>query len=74
MDKFTELQRYAMCLTQALLGVISHNFRMVSLSHQARGILIRILLTGACDEDFEEIDDLRSEFCAMLPGPVHYDF
>ncbi|MCA8984169.1 MAG: hypothetical protein R3C12_02390 [Planctomycetaceae bacterium] len=72
-DGFTELQRYALCLIQALLGVVSHNFRLVSITLQAERIVVRILLATHSEEDVEEIDDLKTEFEALLPGPVAFD-
>jgi hypothetical protein len=70
---FTELQRYALCLIQSLLGVVSHNFRLVSITLQAERIVVRILLATHSDEDVEEIDDLKTEFEALLPGPLTFD-
>ena len=72
-DGFMELQRFALCLTQALLGVVSSNFRSVSITRQAQWIIVRIVLATHCREDVEEIDDLKTEFEALLPGPVDFD-
>lgn len=70
---FTELQRYALCLMQALLGVISNNFRSVSITRYAQRIVVRIVLAMHCDEDVEEIDDMKTEFEALMPGPIDFD-
>ncbi|MFN3160046.1 MAG: hypothetical protein ACE37I_12085 [Rubinisphaera brasiliensis] len=72
-DSITELQRDALCLTQALLGVISQNFRMVSVTRQRTSITIRILLAIQCDEDIEEIEDLKTEFEALSPRSVDFN-
>lgn len=72
-DGFIELQRFALCLTQALLGVVSNNFRSVSITRQGQKIVVRIFLATHCDEDVEEIDDLKTEFEALMPGPVDFD-
>ncbi|MBR9801286.1 hypothetical protein GYB59_06125 [bacterium] len=72
-DSITELQRDALCLTQALLGVISQNFRMVSVTRQGTSLTIQILLAIHCDEDIQEIEDLKTEFEALLPGPVDFN-
>lgn len=70
--ELSELQINALCLTQALLGVISSNFRFVSISRYGREILINILLWEPVDEDLEEIEDLKTEFEALMPGPVDF--
>jgi hypothetical protein len=72
-DGFTELQLDALCLTQALLGVISQNFRLVSVTREGKRITVRILLAIKCGEDIEEIDDLKTEFEAYFPGPIEID-
>ncbi|QDT48313.1 hypothetical protein Pan258_23550 [Symmachiella dynata] len=72
-EGFIELQLDSLCLTQALLGVVSDNFRYVSITRQAEKITIQIILATHCGEDFEEIDDLKTEFEALQPGPVDFD-
>lgn len=69
----TELQQYALCVVQSLLGVVSPNFRLVSVAVEARGISIRIVLEQEDDDDMEEIEDFRTEFEALLSGPIDYD-
>ncbi|MBW3541197.1 MAG: hypothetical protein KY476_13090 [Planctomycetes bacterium] len=72
-EGFADLQRYALCLMQALLGVISNNFRSVSITRrQAQRIVVRIVLSTHCDEDVEEIDDLKTELEALLPEAVDF--
>lgn len=62
-----------MCLTQALLGVVSSNFRLVSITRRAQKIVVRIVLAVNSDEDIEEIDDMGAEFEALMPGPVDFE-
>ena len=69
-----ELQIQALCLVQALLGVISPNFRMVSISAVDGGFKIRFLLAKECDEDREEIEDAESEFEALQSRRIEYEF
>ncbi len=47
---------------------------MVSVTRQASRITVRIVLAAPSDEDMEEIEDLKTEFEALYPGPVDYDF
>ena len=72
-DGFTELQTDALCVTQALLGVISQNFRMVSVTREEQRVVVRILLACENGEDIEEIDDLKTELEACFPGSVEID-
>lgn len=72
-EGFTELQRYALCLMQTLLGVVSNNFRSVSITRRGEKIIIQIFLSMHSSEDVEEIDDLKTEFEALLAGPVDLD-
>lgn len=66
-------QQCALWVMQALLGVVSKNFRLVSVETVSSRICIRILLEHADEEDFEEIQDFKTEFEALLPGPITYD-
>lgn len=69
----TELQQYALCVVQSLLGVVSRNFRLVSVAVEAQRISIRIVLEQEDDDDLEEIEDLKTEFEALQSGPIDYD-
>ena len=71
--EFSELQHFALCLIQALLGVVSDNFRFVSITAKSQTIFVQIVLARHCDEDFEEIEDFKTEFEALLPGPTDYE-
>ena len=68
-----DLRQYALCLVQALCGVISDNFRFVSITKRASEISIRIILQEPSDDDLDEIEDLKTEFEALLPGPTDYE-
>ena len=72
-EGFTELQRYALCLMQTLIGVVSNNFRFVSITSRGEKIIVQILLSRHSSEDVEEIDDLKTEFAALMAGPVDFD-
>jgi len=58
---------------QSLLGVVSSNFRLVSISHADGVIRIKIILARHHEEDIEEIDELKTEFEALLPGSTDYE-
>lgn len=66
------LQQQALMLMQALLGAISPNFRLVSISEIEKRIIIRIVLENESEDDREEIDDLTAEFEALQS--CHVDF
>ncbi len=72
-DNYRKLQIDALCIIRALIGVISDNFRMVSISRHAERIDVQIILSTYCDEDTEEIEDLKTEFEALYPGPIDYE-
>ncbi|MEH0018420.1 MAG: hypothetical protein V6Z89_02145 [Desulfobacter sp.] len=67
------LQQHAMILVQALLGVITPNFRMVSVSEISKKIVITIVLEEDSKSDRDEIDDLVSEFEVLQPKPINFD-
>ena len=72
---YSYLQRQALSLMQALLGVITPNFRMVWLSADRNGkVIIYIILEHMSDDDMEEIDDLESEYEALQEKPTDYYF
>ena len=68
----TDLQYQALVLVQALLGVISPNFRMVWISVEEI-ITIYIVLEVECDEDVEEIEDLGAKFEALQEVSLDYE-
>ena len=59
-------QRDALCVMQALLGVISSNFRMVSLSRKINTLTIQFVLEQKNEEDFAEIEDFKFELSVLL--------
>jgi hypothetical protein len=69
----TFLQKQALMLMQALLGLISPNFRMVSISEIEKRILIRIILENESTDDREEINDLTAEFEALQSCHVNFE-
>lgn len=71
---FSDLQFFASCLVQAMLGAISCNFRFVSVAIDGHKVLVRIVLEQEVSEDLDEIDDLKTEFEALMPGPIDYEF
>lgn len=68
----TELQYQALALVQALIGVISPNFRMVWVGIEDI-VKINIILEAENEEDFDEIEDLRSEFEALQEKSIEYE-
>ncbi|WP_417389471.1 hypothetical protein [Gimesia sp.] len=71
---YSELQRYALCLVQSMLGVISSNFRFVSITKKSQSIVVTIVLEKSCEVDLEEIEDCKTEFEALMPGPTDFKF
>jgi len=69
----TFLQQQALMLMQALLGVISPNFRIVSISDIEKSIIIRIVLEKDSIDDREEINDLTAEFEALQSHHVDFE-
>ena len=68
------IQKQALILVQALLGVISSNFRMISIIENNGKIIVTIIIEIENNEDLEEINDLQSEFEALQEAPVDYEF
>lgn len=68
------LQGQALVLMQALLGVISPNFRMVHLVKNALVFEVLIILEEESSRDRDEIDDLRSEYEALQERGIDYEF
>lgn len=69
----SKLQQQALILMQALLGVISPNFRMIWITVDS-SIVIHIVLEQYSDEDEEEIEDLKGEFEALQSENTDYEF
>lgn len=49
-------------LTQAMLGAISPNFRMITIEYKESGFVLKFFLEFENSEDSEEIDDIGFEF------------
>lgn len=71
---FPFLQRQALMLTQAMLGVISPNFRMVRIEVVKEVVKVHVILECDSEDDQEELEDCKSEFEALQSGPINYDF
>jgi hypothetical protein len=63
-----EENRYEVMLVQALCGVISSNFRMVSISFDQPCWKVTIVLEREDAVDDQEICDFTDEFYALLPN------
>jgi hypothetical protein len=61
-----QIQSDALCVVQAMLGVISSNFRMVSLKRQRYKLIIQVILEHQDEEDAEEINESISELGGLL--------
>lgn len=68
------IQKQSLILMQALLGVISANFRMIYLQQDSGKVIVTIILESENENDFEEIEDLKSEFEALQESSIDYDF
>lgn len=71
-ESYGDLRDHALRAMQALLGVISPNFRMVFVSMR-KHVVISIVLQKEAEEDREEIEDVKSEFEALLPKAMDYE-
>lgn len=58
---------------QAMLGMISPNFRMVTLDHDGAKWIIGFVLETVSAEDCEEIDNFAPEWEALQNGPTPCD-
>ncbi|MBU2709337.1 hypothetical protein KCM76_25300 [Zooshikella marina] len=68
------LQKQSLILMQSLLGVISNNFRMVSIETSNSNVTVQIVLEFENIDDLEEIEDLKSEFEALQETAINYEF
>lgn len=68
----SELQKQGLRVMQALWGVVSPNFRMVSVSIQ-KAVVVDIVLEKDVVEDREEIEDMKSEFEALQPRATDFE-
>lgn len=69
----TELDRESTAvldLVQALVGVVSPNFRWISLELRGAQLHLQLVLEHESPEDREEISDAVSEYEALQSGPV----
>ena len=70
---YRELQILSVCVTTALTGVVSDQFRKVSVHRRGDGLLLRIVLADERADDLEEIADLPTEVEALWGGPLRVD-
>ncbi len=68
-----ELQFQTLVLVQALLGVISSNFRAVWISMDP-DVEVTIVLEEMNDEDINEIEELKDEFESLQTKNVDFEF
>jgi len=68
----SELQSQALRLMQSLVGVITPNYRMVTLSIEEDYVNIVIVLNNVSESDSEEIEDLKSEFDALQTREIEF--
>lgn len=71
LEGYRELQIQALCLVNALLGVVSKNFRLITLIREPEILVIRVVLEEHDDEDMEEINDLHVEVEAAWGGNLN---
>lgn len=71
---YAYLQCQALTLMQSLLGVISSNFRMVWITSVEDMVVVSFVLEQESDQDFEEIEDLRTEFESLQLAQTTYEF
>ena len=69
----TILQKQALILMQALLGVISSNFRIVWVALENEIVIINIVLEKDLESDVEEIEDFKGEFEALQISNINYE-
>lgn len=74
MTMLDDLQKQSLILMQSLLGVISNNFRMVFIEARHASVIVTIILEDENMDDFEEIEDLKSEFEALQETAIDYEF
>jgi hypothetical protein len=60
----------SVAVMQAMLGMLSQNFRRVTLSHDGSQWLVDFVLEREDAEDREEIEDFETEWDALQSGPV----
>jgi hypothetical protein len=76
MSNHISLELWNQCtlaLVQALLGAVSPNFRMVTLSHAGGTWRIHFVLEHESNSDSEEIEDVAAEFDALQSSPIRYE-
>lgn len=70
----TLLQQQALTLMQAMLGVISPNFRRVSVTLKDDLIWVEVILEHDSQDDMEELKECEDEFDALQIGPRAFKF
>ncbi len=66
----TFLQRQIIWINQALLGVISSNFRMVSLNIKNNHVTIEVILEKESVEDMNELQEFLSLLYILEPDNI----
>ncbi|MCP4548387.1 MAG: hypothetical protein GY835_18150 [bacterium] len=65
--------RHVLMLSQALLGAISPNFRMVALGNEDKRWKLTFFLERESKEDRIEIEDVAAEFEALQETRIEYN-
>ena len=65
--------RGALMLSQAMLGAVSANFRMVALTKNESSWQLKFYLEAESVEDREEIQEVAEEFEALQAIAIHYE-
>jgi hypothetical protein len=71
--KLDDSNRGALMLSQAMLGAISSNFRMVTLTINEHSWQLRFYLEVEDPEDREEIQEIAEEFESLQATGVKYE-
>lgn len=74
LPNLNEWNRQSVNVMQAMLGMISPNFRMVTLDHDGTKWLIGFVLEIVNAEDCEELNDFEAEWEALQDDPTPCDF
>lgn len=69
-----ELENQALILIDSLIGVISPNFRMISISKKKNEFKIKIILEKEIEEDIDEINELASDFEIRQSRDIDFSF
>jgi hypothetical protein len=73
-QEFTLLQQQALMLMQAMLGVISPNFRRVAVTLRNELIWVEVILEHESQQDTNELKECEDEFDALQIGVHAFKF